>query len=341
MINEKEDSMSRLKTLGFDTHPGLEMLNYTNEKEWLELRTKGIGGSDAAAVMGLNKYSSPLKVYRQKIEGEVLDLSDNVNVKKGKMLEPYIRDHFIRPFLEEQGYNTFELQETLINTAYPWLRANLDGLAVKKENPHHKSNFVIEIKWVSEYGELLWNGKDYCGIPVYYYAQVQEYMLVTDTNWAVVWAMFDSTADVVRYKIPRDEEFIAKLIKATKSFYYNHMLPQVPPLPDPDSDTLDFAKMIAELETKKPDPISSDAYDRLVLDYIAEKEMEKEHADKKKALEKKVKELYVQGYVTDVARVNISTFPTRRVNNELLKEQFPEVYEKVLSETLSSRFTVK
>ena len=35
--------------------------------EWLESRRKGIGGSDASAILGLNPYSSPLAVYLDKI----------------------------------------------------------------------------------------------------------------------------------------------------------------------------------------------------------------------------------------------------------------------------------
>lgn len=37
-----------------------------NPELWKKLRTTGIGGSDAGAIMGLNQYSSPLVVYMQK-----------------------------------------------------------------------------------------------------------------------------------------------------------------------------------------------------------------------------------------------------------------------------------
>ena len=38
---------------------------FTRE-QWLELRRTGIGGSDAGAILGLNKYSTPLSVYLAK-----------------------------------------------------------------------------------------------------------------------------------------------------------------------------------------------------------------------------------------------------------------------------------
>ena len=39
-------------------------------EEWLRLRKNGIGGSDAGAVCGLNPYSSPMNVYRDKTTDE-------------------------------------------------------------------------------------------------------------------------------------------------------------------------------------------------------------------------------------------------------------------------------
>ena len=37
-----------------------------NRKNWLSVRAQGIGGSDAGAIMGLNKYKGPMAVYLEK-----------------------------------------------------------------------------------------------------------------------------------------------------------------------------------------------------------------------------------------------------------------------------------
>lgn len=42
-------------------------MNLSHSKEWHEERKKGIGGSDAAAVLGMDPYRSPLAVYYDKI----------------------------------------------------------------------------------------------------------------------------------------------------------------------------------------------------------------------------------------------------------------------------------
>ena len=43
-----------------------KMESITHE-EWLKLRQKGIGGSDAAAVCGLNRWPGPLDIYLDKM----------------------------------------------------------------------------------------------------------------------------------------------------------------------------------------------------------------------------------------------------------------------------------
>ena len=89
---------------GMLAHPGIDFIEYTSEAEWLAERTKGIGGSDAAAVLGMSKYNSPLKVYKAKVEGISKDLSDNIYIKKGKDLEALIRNQYVIPYFAEKGY---------------------------------------------------------------------------------------------------------------------------------------------------------------------------------------------------------------------------------------------
>lgn len=37
--------------------------------EWLKERTKGIGGSDVATILGLNPYKTPLQLWEEKPAG--------------------------------------------------------------------------------------------------------------------------------------------------------------------------------------------------------------------------------------------------------------------------------
>ena len=48
--------------------------------KWLELRRQGIGGSDAAAIMGLNPWKTPMDIWLEKT-GEFLDDEEPENEK--------------------------------------------------------------------------------------------------------------------------------------------------------------------------------------------------------------------------------------------------------------------
>ena len=40
----------------------MKALSYDSQEDWEELRTKGVGGSDAGAILGLNKYTTPFRI---------------------------------------------------------------------------------------------------------------------------------------------------------------------------------------------------------------------------------------------------------------------------------------
>ena len=59
---------------------------------WLEYRKKGIGGSDAGSICGLNPYATAISVYQDKTQEEVTEKADNESMRQGRDLEVYGRD---------------------------------------------------------------------------------------------------------------------------------------------------------------------------------------------------------------------------------------------------------
>lgn len=56
-----------------------------NSPEWLEFRKTGIGGSDAAAILGLSPFKTNVEVWEEKVGLRVSDdISDSPQVKYGK-----------------------------------------------------------------------------------------------------------------------------------------------------------------------------------------------------------------------------------------------------------------
>lgn len=70
-----------------------------DHETWLEYRKKGIGGSDAGSICGLNPYATAISVYQDKIQEEVTEKEDNESMRQGRDLEEYVA----RRFMEETG----------------------------------------------------------------------------------------------------------------------------------------------------------------------------------------------------------------------------------------------
>ena len=66
-----------------------------DRREWLKLRKTGIGGSDAGAICGLNPYSSPMNVYRDKTCDIPDEQEDNEAIRQGHDLEEYVAQRFM------------------------------------------------------------------------------------------------------------------------------------------------------------------------------------------------------------------------------------------------------
>lgn len=63
--------------------------------EWLQERKKGIGGSDAAAILGLNPYMSNVDLWEIKTgRKEQEDISEKECVKFGVAAEDHLRTLF-------------------------------------------------------------------------------------------------------------------------------------------------------------------------------------------------------------------------------------------------------
>lgn len=82
--------------------------------EWLEDRRKSIGGSDAAAVIGLNRYRTPMEVYADKL-GAFPPKEDTEAMRLGRDLEEYVAQRFC----EETGKKVRRVAETIRNADFP------------------------------------------------------------------------------------------------------------------------------------------------------------------------------------------------------------------------------
>jgi len=226
-----------------------------NTVEWLEERRKSLGASDLSAILGLSKWSNAYDIKLSKIA--VADQFPS---------DAQIRGHFLEPIMIMAyglQYETVpEEGHMLRNSDYPYLHASLDGVAATD-----KGNAVLEIKTTSkfcllgddeEFDGLHWGPTDTDMIPEYVQVQVQQQMLVSDMDRAIVYALFAGQdvykvlvsmimagvdkmklAEVVldmeprTYYIERDQELCEMIAKESAEWWQKYIIEdeEVPNLP--------------------------------------------------------------------------------------------------------------
>lgn len=336
--------MIHLDEYNLDSHKTLTVIEYTDEADWLALRTDGIGGSDVAAVMGLSEYTSPLMLYKRKKGLEDNSIPDSVYIRKGKALEPFIRDTYVKPYMAERGYAVTHPDFMMVNGDFPWLRANVDGLAVPLTSAKHTDNIVIEIKWVSEYAETHWFGDDYCGIPPWYYAQVQHYMAVTETSKAVLCALFDKTWTPHFFEIPFDLKFVTRMLAESKAFYEECLKKNMPPRIMPSIDKVSFMNLISEPSFVTTPKQESEEMTELCAEMSYLKDVVKPMNDQIAKLQDQILELYALGFKPKKGfSVSVSKQTRTSINNTKLAEEYPDAYAacKTVSEYTRSSIRKK
>lgn len=175
-----------------------------NRKNWLSVRAQGIGGSDAGAIMGLNKYKGPMAVYLEKTgQVEPEDISKKPAVIAGQMLEPVVA----RMFEEETGKKVRRMG-TLQSLVNPWMHANPDRVVVGEDAG-------LEIKTGGIWSKSLWADDE---IPDSYYVQCLHYMAVTGAERWYIAAWLGGQELIIR-TIDRHEDEVNELIKEEKKFW--------------------------------------------------------------------------------------------------------------------------
>lgn len=211
---------------------------------WLEVRKSGIGSSDAAAAVGLNPYMSPLELWMEKTgrastNGEHAGFDDPRYW--GTLLEPYVAI----AYQQKTDRRVRKVNAVLQHPAFPFMLANIDREVIGSPEVQ-----ILECKSAGEFGSRLWRD----GVPEYVQIQVQHQLAVTGKAAADV-AVLLCGQQLEIFRIPRDEDVIARLI-VLEARFWEHVESDTPPPADGSEssaralrqlypgggDTLDFSE---------------------------------------------------------------------------------------------------
>lgn len=184
--------------------------------KWLEYRKKGIGGSDASVVCGINKYKSPTELWMEKTDQLPYQEAGEA-AYWGSVLEDIVRSEFTK----RTGINVQIVKQLLQSEDYPFMQANLDGIC---ESPDH-GTCIFEAKTASAYKVSEWDNS----IPAEYMLQIQHYMAVTGYKGTYIAVLIGGNTFKWKF-VERDEDIIAMLIKFEADFWNYVTLLSPPPI---------------------------------------------------------------------------------------------------------------
>lgn len=199
-------------------------------EDWLKLRKTGIGGSDAAAAVGLNPYMSPLELWLDKTGRDAglakPDPHDTTEpIYWGTLLEPIVA----AAYTQQSGNRVRKVNAVLQHPTIPFMLANLDREIVGVPGVQ-----ILECKTAGEFGARLWRD----GVPEYVQLQVQHQLAVTGKQAADVAVLLCGQALEV-HRVARDDGLIARLIQLEAQFW-EYVTSDTPP-PADGSESADRA----------------------------------------------------------------------------------------------------
>jgi putative phage-type endonuclease len=204
--------------------PALRLVEtkYLPREEWLKLRKTGIGGSDAAAAVGLNPYQSQLELWLDKTSRDKgLAKPDPHDTSEpaywGSLLEPIVA----AAYTQQTGRRVRKVNAVLQHPTIPFMLANLDREIVGVPGVQ-----ILECKTAGEFGARLWRE----GVPEYVQLQVQHQLAVTGKRAADV-AVLLCGQKLEVHRIERDDELIARLIPLEAQFW-QYVTSNTPPPAD-------------------------------------------------------------------------------------------------------------
>ena len=137
-------------------------------EQWLEYRRKGIGGSDAAAVLGISPFRTGRDLYYDKLNIVTADDAENwVQLEVGTLLEPLVA----KIFAHKTGYKIYRRPFMFRHPQYPWMLADLDYMVELPDG----TSAILEIKTTNYNAKDNWwyNGEEI--VPIYYESQGRHY----------------------------------------------------------------------------------------------------------------------------------------------------------------------
>jgi putative phage-type endonuclease len=233
----------------------------TDRDHWLEARRAGIGASDAAVILGVSKWKSPLQLFAEKTGLADVAESEKDYLTWGHRLEPVIAS----AYEDETGRTTFDPGDYAIqrHSHVPWMIATIDRLVTRwpEDSPHRPpveipgAPGVLELKTTNAFRREEWKDEP----PLAYQIQLQHQMAVTGHMWGSI-AVLIGGQSFLWTDIARNQDFIDKLMTAEEKFWMR-VLRRDAPEPDASRSASQILQALYPRETEPAIELPIEAID--------------------------------------------------------------------------------
>lgn len=214
------------------------MAVYEEAESFACSRSRGLGGSDIPAILGLSNWRKPIDVWEAKVRPEAVPELDKECLWFGTALEPIIRERFRMKF-NLQVINPADLglwfpkstrfrDSTIVVGREPWMLGSADGWIPSLASGLEVKNVGRKDK--EEWGEF---GSD--SIPAMYVAQTHWYIDIYDAKAWQVAPLFSGNT-LGNYLVRLDERLRMDIYEAARDFWFSYVVKEIePPIDESES----------------------------------------------------------------------------------------------------------
>jgi putative phage-type endonuclease len=210
--------------------------------EWEQERRNSIGASEAAAVLGLSKWQTPLSVYNSK-----MGAPNNFDPELSYVT--HASEAVVHGWIEEfhPEWGTLEPGFMGRSTTAPYLHASFDRILVEPDG----TRIPLQIKTGHQNAKASWDN----GVPTEYQVQEQVEMFVLGAQRARLVVMHGGRS-FAWYDIPRDDVFIEEfLLPSVMEFWADNVFAQIPPEPLTTAEATELWPGNPELSIEGEEPL--------------------------------------------------------------------------------------
>ena len=327
-----------------------ELVDTSNlsSEEWLSYRRRGIGGSDAAAILGISPWRTARDLYYDKLNVVKADMDENwVALEMGHLLEPIAAYWYAK----KSGNYVYDDKGLYQHTDHPYALANFDR---RYERASDGQPGILECKSCTYHKAEDWADD---AIPLYYEFQLRFYLAVADVQHGAFSCFWGNNPanDLAMPEIKRDLVKEDMIFERLDEWIWS-LEHDVPPTMSGVKPTLAMESLARIYGASKP------GLPTIELPYKFERQLRqianlqakvRECEDEKKRYEKEIEAHSVRiaevmkehehGILTttkDKLLIDFVTRTTKRPSSDALKKKYPGVYADVLNISTSRKVKV-